>query len=69
MGNVEDGFQVTEGNTSHQTNNGQCFTLQTPQRDYNLSATTENERQTWIKELDAVIARPTSEKEKDAGNV
>lgn len=53
-----DGFSVRVGVMPGFKDQGFSFTLRTPERSYNLSAETENDRDHWIQVLEKVIDRP-----------
>ncbi|EDO47919.1 predicted protein [Nematostella vectensis] len=64
IGSKEEGFSITEGITTEHKPIGQCLTLKTPNRVYNLSADTENERQMWVDAIQSIVSMPMTDQEK-----
>lgn len=58
LGNQLDGYSVRIGVPQGAKNQGYSFTLFTPERVYNLSTTTEPERDEWIRAIQKVLERP-----------
>lgn len=58
LGNQLDGYSVRIGAPTGAKNQGCSFTLFTPERVYNLSCATEQERDEWIKTIQKVFERP-----------
>ena len=58
MGYTLDGYSVRIGVAPGTKDQGFSFTLRTPERSYNLSAATDDERDEWIKVIESVIERP-----------
>ncbi|XP_055312158.1 arf-GAP with dual PH domain-containing protein 1-like isoform X1 [Sitodiplosis mosellana] len=59
LGNHLDGYSVRIGvSTTSAKNQGYPFTLFTPERIYNLSCATEQERDEWIRTIQHVLERP-----------
>lgn len=59
-GHSADGYSVRPGVGISGRDQGFPFTLHTPDRVFNLSATSENDRDQWILVLEKVIERPLS---------
>lgn len=55
-----DGYSVRIGVPQGAKNQGYSFTLFTPERVYNLSCVTEQERDEWIRTIQSVLERPLS---------
>lgn len=58
LGNQLDGYSVRIGAPTGAKNQGCSFTLFTPERVYNLSCATEQERDEWIQTIQKVFQRP-----------
>ncbi|KAJ9578517.1 hypothetical protein L9F63_005246 [Diploptera punctata] len=58
LGNMFDGYSVRVGVAPGTKDQGFSFTLRTPERSYNLSAASDDERDEWIQVIDKVIERP-----------
>lgn len=53
-----DGYSVRIGVPQGAKNQGYSFALFTPERVYNLSCVTEQERDEWIRMIQSVVDRP-----------
>lgn len=53
-----DGYSVRVGVPPGTRDQGFSFTLRTPERSYNLSAATDDDRDDWIQAIDSVLERP-----------
>lgn len=59
LGNQLDGYSVRIGvSATSAKNQGYPFTLFTPERIYNLSCATEQERDEWISIINSILSRP-----------
>ena len=65
LGTKEDGFDVIEGHPSGRHREVEnCFTLRTPKRDYELSASTDNEKKMWVDAINKVLETSMTDEEK-----
>ena len=60
IGTRETGFIVREGVPPGAKSQPYCFTLKTPDRNFNLAAETRDEQTDWIQTLRRVISEPMS---------
>lgn len=60
IGHAMDGYSVRIGVVAGVRDQGFSFALQTPDRIFNLSASTESDRDQWLQMLEKVIDRPLS---------
>lgn len=58
LGNQMDGYSIRIGAPTGAKSQGYSFTLFTPERVYNLSCATEQERDEWIQAIQKVLERP-----------
>jgi hypothetical protein len=58
LGHVLDGYSVRVGVPPGTRDQGFSFTLRTPERSYNLSAASDEDRDEWIQAVDSVLERP-----------
>lgn len=58
LGHMLDGYSVRVGVAPGTRDQGFSFTLRTPERTYNLSATSDDDRDEWIQAIDSVLERP-----------
>lgn len=58
LGYIMDGYSVRIGAPTGAKDQGYSFTLSTPERTYNLSANSEQERDDWIYVIQRVLDRP-----------
>ena len=67
LGHQLDGYSIRIGVPIGAKNQGFSFTLFTPERVYNLSCTTEEERDEWISLIQKVLERPLTPQD-NSGN-
>ena len=60
LGHYLDGYSVRVGAQIGSKDQGYSFTLFTPERTYNLSANTDEDRDDWIQVIQNVLERPLS---------
>lgn len=58
LGHNSEGYSVHSGVTAGTKDQGFSFTLKTPERTFNLSATTEADRDHWIEVIQRVLEKP-----------
>lgn len=58
LGHMLDGYSVRVGVPPGTRDQGFSFTLRTPERSYNLSAASDDDRDEWIQAIDSVLERP-----------
>jgi hypothetical protein len=58
LGHVLDGYNIRIGVPPGTRDQGFAFTLRTPERSYNLSAASDEDREEWIQAIDSVLERP-----------
>jgi len=63
LGHMLDGYSVRVGVSPGTRDQGFSFTLRTPERTYNLSATSDDGRDEWIQAIDSVLERPLTPQE------
>jgi len=63
LGHMLDGYSVRVGVAPGTKDQGFSFTLRTPERTYNLSATSDDDRDEWIQAIDSVLERPLTPQE------
>jgi hypothetical protein len=63
LGHMLDGYSVRVGVAPGTRDQGFSFTLRTPERTYNLSATSDDDRDEWIQAIDSVLERPLTPQE------
>lgn len=64
IGNQLDGYSVRIGVSAGVRDQGFTFTLATPERQFNLSASTELDRDLWIQALEKILERPLTPQDK-----
>jgi len=63
LGHMLDGYSCRVGVAPGTRDQGFSFTLRTPERAYNLSATSDDDRDEWIQAIDSVLERPLTPQE------
>jgi len=63
LGHMLDGYSVRVGVAPGTRDQGFSFTLRTPERSYNLSATSDDDRDEWIQAIDSVLERTLTPQE------
>ena len=63
LGHMLDGYSVRVGVAPGTRDQGFSFTLRTPERTYNLSATSDDDRDEWMQVIESVLERQLTPQE------